>query len=34
MGIDPDGPLPNPRGIEAKVMPAETGGAGRLKELT
>ncbi|MBI4557538.1 MAG: DUF1501 domain-containing protein [Candidatus Hydrogenedentes bacterium] len=29
LGISPEGPLPNTRGIEAKVMPS----AGRLKEL-
>jgi len=34
LGIDPDGPLPNTRGIEAKVMPVEPDGVGRLKELT
>jgi hypothetical protein len=35
MGIDPDAPLPNPRGLEVKVMPtAENGpGRGRLKEI-
>jgi hypothetical protein len=33
LGIDPDGPLPNTRGIEATVMPAAEKGAGRLKEL-
>ncbi|MFQ6096273.1 MAG: DUF1501 domain-containing protein [Armatimonadota bacterium] len=36
LGIDPDGPMPNPRGLDLKVMasdeePAE--GAGRLKEI-
>ena len=36
LGIDPDSPLPNPRGLDLKVMasdeePAE--GAGRLKEI-
>jgi acetyl esterase/lipase len=29
LGIDPDGPLPNPRGLDIKVMPS----AGRLEEL-
>ena len=29
LGIDPDGPLPNPRGLDVKVMPS----AGRLTEL-
>jgi hypothetical protein len=36
MGIDPDGPLPNPRGLDLKVMPSDekpTEGAGRLKEI-
>ncbi len=35
LGIDPDGPLPNPRGLDVQVMPkdvAEPGG-GRLHEL-
>lgn len=32
LGIDPDGPLPNPLGLDLKVMPATTGG-GRLKEM-
>jgi len=30
LGIDPDGPLPNPRGTDLKVMPS---GEGRLKEI-
>jgi hypothetical protein len=34
LGIDPDGPLPNPRGLQVKVMPAAEGGGGRLKEIT
>ncbi|MBI5094016.1 MAG: DUF1501 domain-containing protein [Candidatus Hydrogenedentes bacterium] len=38
LGIDPDGPLPNPRGLTAQVMPLtkEGGapGAGRLTEIT
>jgi hypothetical protein len=33
LGIDPDGPLPNPQGIEATVMPTTAKGFGRLKEL-
>jgi uncharacterized protein (DUF1501 family) len=33
LGIDPDRPLPNQRGIEATVMPAADKGAGRLQEL-
>ncbi len=34
LGIDPDGPLPNPRGLQVKAMPSsEEGGAGRLKEI-
>jgi len=33
LGIDPDQPLPNPRGIEATVMPLAGKGEGRLKEL-
>lgn len=33
LGIDPDGPLPNPRGLDLKVMPAAEDGAGRLKEI-
>ena len=33
LGIDPEGPLPNPRGLQVKVMPASEGGAGRLKEI-
>jgi hypothetical protein len=32
LGIDPDGPLPNPNGLDLKVMPSE-GGAGRLTEI-
>jgi len=34
LGIDPDGPMPNPRGLDVKVMPASDKGAGRLKEIT
>ncbi len=36
LGIDPEGKLPNPRGLEARVTPAADEGAasgGRLKEL-
>ena len=35
LGIDPDGPLPNPQGLNVKVMPSEeTGpGRGRLREI-
>lgn len=36
LGIDPDGPLPNPRGMELAVMPSDETfgkGGGRLKEL-
>jgi len=36
MGIDPEGPLPNPRGLDLKVLPAADEGvgyAGRLKEI-
>jgi uncharacterized protein (DUF1501 family) len=33
MGIDPDGPMPNPRGVELKVMPASEDTAGRLTEI-
>ena len=33
LGIDPDGPLPNPRGLEVPVLPPSTGGAGRLREI-
>lgn len=32
LGIDPDGPLPNPRGLDIRVTEA-TDGYGRLKEL-
>ena len=34
LGIDPDGPMPNPRGLDVKVMPASDKGAGRLTEIT
>jgi arylsulfatase A-like enzyme len=34
LGIDPDGPLPNSRGLDVKVMPRDPKlGAGRLKEI-
>jgi uncharacterized protein (DUF1501 family) len=33
LGIDPDGPLPNPRGLQVKVMPASKEGSGRLTEI-
>ena len=36
LGIDPEGPLPNQRGLDVKVMPTSEGddkGSGRLKEL-
>lgn len=36
LGIDPDGPLPNPRGLDVRVTPApseQVPSAGRLKEL-
>jgi len=33
LGIDPDGPLPNPRGLDLKVMDAAEEGKGRLKEI-
>ena len=33
LGIDPDGPLPNPRGLDVQVMPPAEGGHGRLKEI-
>ena len=34
LGIDPDGPLPNPRGMDFKVMPQDDESAGRLTEIT
>ncbi len=34
LGIDPDGPMPNPRGLDVKVMPASEKGPGRLTEIT
>jgi hypothetical protein len=41
LGIDPEGPLPNPRGLDVKVLPyselvepaSSEGSAGRLKEI-
>jgi hypothetical protein len=36
LGIDPDGPLPNPRGLDVKVLPSAADGVkegGRLKEI-
>jgi hypothetical protein len=33
LGIDPDGPMPNPRGMDVKVLPAGEAGGGRLKEI-
>ena len=36
LGIDPDGPLPNPRGLDVQVLPAGEAGeesAGRLTEI-
>ncbi|MCE5230523.1 DUF1501 domain-containing protein [bacterium] len=36
LGIDPEGQMPNPRGMDIKVMPANAGGIegyGRLKEI-
>ncbi|MFC1634658.1 DUF1501 domain-containing protein [Planctomycetota bacterium] len=33
LGIDPDGPLPNPRGMDLKVMPPSEKGGGRLTEI-
>ena len=35
-GIDPDGPLPNPRGLDVRVLPAAEDGVpsgGRLREI-
>jgi hypothetical protein len=32
LGIDPDSKMPNPRGLDVKVMPASDGG-GLLKEI-
>jgi hypothetical protein len=36
LGIDPDGPLPNPRGLDVRVLPSDkdgVSGGGRLKEI-
>jgi hypothetical protein len=33
LGIDPDGALPNPRGLKVKVMPSSQDSGGRLKEI-
>jgi hypothetical protein len=33
LGIDPDGRLPNPRGLDVKVMPPSEKGGGRLTEI-
>ena len=36
LGIDPEGPMPNTRGLDVRVMPAvdgERAGVGRLKEI-
>lgn len=33
LGIDPDGPMPNPRGLDVKVMPTSNQGKGRLTEI-
>jgi len=33
LGIDPDGPLPNPRGLKLTVMPPSEGSGGILKEI-
>lgn len=33
LGIDPDGPLPNAKGLDVKVMPAAKESGGRLKEI-
>lgn len=33
LGIDPDGPLPNPRALDVKVMDSVKDGVGRLKEI-
>jgi len=34
LGIDPDGPMPNTRGLDVKVMPKSENGNGRLTEIT
>jgi len=33
LGIDPDGEMPNPRGLNVKVMPTSEKGAGQLTEI-
>jgi hypothetical protein len=36
LGIDPDGPLPNPKGMDLRILPTVADGAqsgGRLKEI-
>ncbi len=33
LGIDPDGPMPNPRNLQVKVMPSTKEGGGRLREI-
>jgi len=33
LGIDPEGPMPNPRGLQVKVMPASESSGGRLTEI-
>jgi hypothetical protein len=33
LGIDPDGPMPNARGLDVKVMPSSEDGDGRLLEI-
>ena len=33
LGIDPDGPLPNPRAMDLKVMPSTEESGGRLREI-
>jgi len=33
LGIDPEGPLPNPRGLQVNVMPSSKASGGRLTEI-
>jgi hypothetical protein len=33
LGINPDGPMPNPRGLDVKVMPPSEKSGGRLNEI-
>jgi len=33
LGIDPEGPMPNPRGLQVKVMPSSENSGGRLTEI-